>query len=395
MVSDDGAVMSQWTCRAALQRSVAKVFYHAGFEEFQPSALDSVTDIASNFFTQLARTFNVYREAPKVRSETGIPMWKPRFTSEETILHALRQNGVDLEALDSYVKEDVERLGSKLGVMHERMKAHLNELLVRLYCQGQYYGKANICLASCAGFQCRGRWCRCFQRWERAVLFRRFRRRDWRRFLRVQGAGFGQGTGIFHRAFPSSPEQNPQCLPGAERKVRTSPLDHHQRLFADRILAVPLLRLETCGRILHHGSLLRSTLCATRSALFKATSWKNCMRTTINRSSKTKTYLPNSVFRNRVSRRRARSPALESVRFGNSSRWPRRSGNSKKIRGPETHKIRRSSSRRKVAPTVLRRPVQVQSRVLPSRLASSSSKRRRARRMLRSQRKTTLTELLG
>ncbi|KAB2572850.1 Transcriptional activator spt7 [Lasiodiplodia theobromae] len=129
VVSDDGAVMSQWTCRAALQRSVAKVFYHAGFEEFQPSALDSVTDIASNFFTQLARTFNVYREAPKVRSETGPPMWKPRFTSEETILHALRQNGVDLEALDSYVKEDVERLGSKLGVMHERMKAHLNELL--------------------------------------------------------------------------------------------------------------------------------------------------------------------------------------------------------------------------------------------------------------------------
>ncbi|EOD51820.1 putative transcriptional activator spt7 protein [Neofusicoccum parvum UCRNP2] len=129
VVSDDGAVMSQWTCRAALQRSVAKVFYHAGFEEFQPSALDAVTDIASNFFTQIARTFNVYREAPKVRAESGHPTWKPRFTSEETILHALRQNGVDLEALDGYVKEDVERLGSKLGVMHERMKAHLNELL--------------------------------------------------------------------------------------------------------------------------------------------------------------------------------------------------------------------------------------------------------------------------
>ncbi|KAF4308673.1 hypothetical protein GTA08_BOTSDO04045 [Botryosphaeria dothidea] len=129
VVSDDGAIMSQWTCRAALQRSVAKVFYHAGFEEFQPSALDAVTDVASNFFTQIARSFNVYREAPKVRSESGVPTWKPRFTSEETILHALRQNGVDLEALDSYVKEDVERLGSKLGVMHERMKAHLNELL--------------------------------------------------------------------------------------------------------------------------------------------------------------------------------------------------------------------------------------------------------------------------
>lgn len=145
--------MSQWTCRAALQRSVAKVFYHAGFEEFQPSALDAVTDVASNFFTQIARSFNVYREAPKVRSESGVPTWKPRFTSEETILHALRQNGVDLEALDSYVKEDVERLGSKLGVMHERMKAHLNELLVSLL-PGVSIAVLIICKASCSRSQC-------------------------------------------------------------------------------------------------------------------------------------------------------------------------------------------------------------------------------------------------
>ncbi|KAF2087188.1 hypothetical protein K490DRAFT_42539 [Saccharata proteae CBS 121410] len=134
VVSDDGAIMSQWTCRAALQRSVGKIFYHAGFEEFQPSALDTVTDIASNFFQQLTRTFNVYREAPKVKADqTALAgdgsAWKPRFTNEEIALHTLRQNGVDLESIESYVKEDVERLGSKLSVMHERMKAHLAELL--------------------------------------------------------------------------------------------------------------------------------------------------------------------------------------------------------------------------------------------------------------------------
>ncbi|KAF2144510.1 uncharacterized protein K452DRAFT_295944 [Aplosporella prunicola CBS 121167] len=134
VVSDEGAIMSQSTCRAALQRSVGKIFYHAGFEEFQPSALDAVTDLASNFFTQLTRTFNVYREAPKVQADpvtaiTSGSDWKPRFTSEETVLHCLRQNGVDLESLDGYVKEDVERLGTKLGVMHERMKSHLADLL--------------------------------------------------------------------------------------------------------------------------------------------------------------------------------------------------------------------------------------------------------------------------
>lgn len=34
-----------------------------------------------------------------------------------------------MESLESYVKDDVERLGLKLGVMHQRMRAHLAELL--------------------------------------------------------------------------------------------------------------------------------------------------------------------------------------------------------------------------------------------------------------------------
>lgn len=58
--------MAPHVCRAALQRSVAKIFYHAGFEEYQPSAMDAVTDIASDFFSKLVRTLQVYREAPMV-----------------------------------------------------------------------------------------------------------------------------------------------------------------------------------------------------------------------------------------------------------------------------------------------------------------------------------------
>ena len=142
-MSDDGPVMTPWVCRAALQRSVGKIFYHAGFEEFQPSALDAITDIASDFLTKLARTMGVYREAPKVArvaaptategDVTPAVTWKNRFTTEETILHCLHENGLDVESLESYVKEDVDRLGSKLGVMHERMKAHLADLLVRAF----------------------------------------------------------------------------------------------------------------------------------------------------------------------------------------------------------------------------------------------------------------------
>jgi len=86
--------------------------------------------MASDFFQKMVKTLGVYKEAPQVRVETGGKYeHKPRFTQEESVLHCLHENGLDVEALESYVKDDVERLGTKLGVMHERMKSHLAELL--------------------------------------------------------------------------------------------------------------------------------------------------------------------------------------------------------------------------------------------------------------------------
>ncbi|OBT93541.1 SAGA histone acetyltransferase complex subunit spt7 [Pseudogymnoascus verrucosus] len=131
--SDEGPVMSKWVCQAALRRSVGKLCYHAGFEELQPSALDVITDIAADYFTKIARTFAIYREAPKVPA-TGLAAqngaeWQERFTNEEVMLHTLSESGLDVETLESYAKDDNERFGTKLGVMHERMKAHLTDLL--------------------------------------------------------------------------------------------------------------------------------------------------------------------------------------------------------------------------------------------------------------------------
>ncbi len=133
VTSDDGPIMATWVCKAAMQRSIAKLCYHAGFEELQPSALDVITDIAGDFFGKLAQTFSVYREAPKMPAVTATlsagAKWQPRFTDEEVVLHTLSENGLDVESLESYVKDDVDRLGTKLGVMHDRMKAHLSDLL--------------------------------------------------------------------------------------------------------------------------------------------------------------------------------------------------------------------------------------------------------------------------
>jgi transcriptional activator SPT7 len=47
------------------------------------------------------------------------------------LLHALNENGADVESLDSYIKDDIERLGTKLNGIQQRMRLHLTDLLVR------------------------------------------------------------------------------------------------------------------------------------------------------------------------------------------------------------------------------------------------------------------------
>ena len=135
-VSHDEPILSRPICRAAMQRSVAKIFYHAGFEDFQPSALEAITDIAGDYFTRLTSSLFDYTQKPKQPVMTIIPgstvqrtTWQPKYTAEESVLQVLQDNGVELEALESYVKDDVDRTTGKLGVIHDRMKSHLADLL--------------------------------------------------------------------------------------------------------------------------------------------------------------------------------------------------------------------------------------------------------------------------
>ncbi|KAL8674757.1 MAG: hypothetical protein Q9168_000841 [Polycauliona sp. 1 TL-2023] len=137
VMNDGGPVMSPEAIRAALKRSVGEIFFHTGFEEVQPSALDAVTSLASDFFTKISKTLADYAATPKVPVPKAVAgdsgrfdvVWKARFTQEEMILHTLHENGSDLEALESYVKDDLDRSGTKMVQMQDRMKAHLADLL--------------------------------------------------------------------------------------------------------------------------------------------------------------------------------------------------------------------------------------------------------------------------
>lgn len=151
-MSDNGPVISPWASRAALQRSVAKIFYHAGFEDYQPSTLDAITDIAADHFKHLVTTLNIYREAPMIqaialdtsfdetnmtaqpaahleRTKSDVRQVRPRFTREEAILHTLQVNGHELETLTAYVEEEVPRISSKLTAHHESVRQHYADLV--------------------------------------------------------------------------------------------------------------------------------------------------------------------------------------------------------------------------------------------------------------------------
>jgi transcriptional activator SPT7 len=132
VMSDDGPLMAPLVAKATLQRSIGKIFFHAGFEEFQPSALDAVTDLAAEFMQRLCTTLVNYREEPKIPEEnstTSPVTYKTPFTSEEAVLHTLAASGLSVPDLHTYVTEDTERLTSRIVTMHERMKAHLTDLL--------------------------------------------------------------------------------------------------------------------------------------------------------------------------------------------------------------------------------------------------------------------------
>jgi transcriptional activator SPT7 len=154
VMSDSGPLVAPYVAKAALQRSVGELFYHAGFEEFQPSALDAVTDLAAEYFQRLATTLTNYQEAPKVPVTTTVTTsagqqankvtWRSACTPEESILHTLHESGLSLSELESYCRDDIDRLTSRLTTMHDRMRKHLADLLRPALNDGSADGSSNF-----------------------------------------------------------------------------------------------------------------------------------------------------------------------------------------------------------------------------------------------------------
>lgn len=138
VVSDDGPIMDTEVSRAALKCTVGKIFYHAGFEGFHPSALEAVTDLTSSYFTELVNTLGIYRESAKIPQSVPATVQqpaivkgelKPRFTDEEAVLHTLQAFSHDVDGLDAYIEDDMQRLTSRLDAHHKRTRDYYADLL--------------------------------------------------------------------------------------------------------------------------------------------------------------------------------------------------------------------------------------------------------------------------
>jgi len=132
VTSDADPVVAPYVCKAALQRSIGKIFFNAGFEEFQPSAMDAMTDIVGEFFQRMCTSLSNYRAEPKIPTSTTTSTqtsYRSPYTAEEAILHTLHECGLSLADIELYAREDLDRTSTRLTMMHERMKAHLADLL--------------------------------------------------------------------------------------------------------------------------------------------------------------------------------------------------------------------------------------------------------------------------
>ncbi|ODQ66907.1 hypothetical protein NADFUDRAFT_81569 [Nadsonia fulvescens var. elongata DSM 6958] len=108
--------------RAALKRNVAKISMHSGFERTEVVAIDVLTDLAADYMTKLGKTLVMY-----MQNMTSGP---EDISYEDVILNTLEDNGLEsINDLDSYVREDVERHGSKLKELNGNLTGFLADLL--------------------------------------------------------------------------------------------------------------------------------------------------------------------------------------------------------------------------------------------------------------------------
>lgn len=101
------------------EKVVAKVLAHVGFEASQVNAFDTMTDVFGEIMMNFGKTLRMYMDRQHEKM-------KP----EEMTLHTLLENGIeDVGDLESYIKDDIVRMSSKLGDLQKKLETAFQEIM--------------------------------------------------------------------------------------------------------------------------------------------------------------------------------------------------------------------------------------------------------------------------
>ncbi|KAI8644737.1 hypothetical protein BD408DRAFT_412817 [Parasitella parasitica] len=111
--------INQETNQQLMQRTIIQLLTHAGFEGAQGGPLNVMTELMSEYFSNIGKTLKSYCDTH------GHDM-----TGEEILLHSLHENGVDqLDDLVGYVTDDVEKYGHRLRDVNRRLESTYQDLV--------------------------------------------------------------------------------------------------------------------------------------------------------------------------------------------------------------------------------------------------------------------------
>lgn len=111
------ARISAESAREHAEYNVRMVLAHQGFEGGHRSAVDTLTDALGEFLGNMGRMLRIYSDR-----------YASSMSSEEMILHTLQEtSGADVLTLENYIRNDVERYGSKMSDLLRKLRSSYKE----------------------------------------------------------------------------------------------------------------------------------------------------------------------------------------------------------------------------------------------------------------------------
>ncbi|CAO3653291.1 unnamed protein product [Mucor hiemalis] len=101
------------------QKILSKLLAHAGFEGAKSNALNVLSDIMTDYITNIAKTLKCYWDD-----------YGHHMNGDEMMLHTLYENGImDISELENYVHDEVEKGSGRLDDVHRRLQTSYQDLL--------------------------------------------------------------------------------------------------------------------------------------------------------------------------------------------------------------------------------------------------------------------------